>query len=119
MGPPAGSHLLVGTAIALIQAAASAARSDRRAGWDPLGYLHVAADRAWGTSGGAGAGGWRTDPTGHGADFRLALLLAEAACARSLHDGGYLSGGQLALDLRRGAAWLAAGLPYAEAAADG
>jgi hypothetical protein len=55
---------------------------------------------------------WRTDWTSYGADFRLAVLVAEVAAVRTLNDGGYLSGRRLAVDLRRGAAWLAGGLPF-------
>jgi hypothetical protein len=43
------------------------------------------------------------------------VLLAEAATARFVAGDGYLSGRQLAADLRHGAAWLATGalLPQA------
>jgi hypothetical protein len=47
-----------------------------------------------------------------GADFRAAVLLAEATVARFLVDGGYLSARQLSVDLRHAADWLAAGAPF-------
>ncbi len=105
-----GSQLLVGMAVALLEAAAALASSHARASWDPLVCLDDAADQAWGAPA-TGVMDWRTDQTGNGADFRLAVLVAEAAAARILNDGGYLSGRQLAVDLRVTAAWLAGGLP--------
>ena len=104
------SQLLVGMAVALLEAAASLAISRGRASWDPFVCLYAAADQAWAAPGDHGQVDWRTDRTGSGADFRLAVLVAEVAAVRALNDGGYLSGRQLAADLRRGAAWLAGGL---------
>ena len=113
-----GSQLLVGMSVALIESAASLAAARSRGTWgDPLVHLYQAADQAWGPPD-RGRQSWRTDPTGYGADFRLAVLLAEAAAGRALSDGGYLSGRQLAADLRRGAGWLAAGVPFTAAPPD-
>ncbi len=108
--PGQGSQLLVGMAVALLEAAAALASSGPRTSWNSLICLYAAADQAWGTPA-TGVMDWRTDRTGYGADFRLAVLVAEAAAARVLNDGGYLSGRQLAVDLRASAAWLAGGLP--------
>jgi hypothetical protein len=41
-----GSQLLVGTAVALLEAAASLASSRGRPSWDPLVCLYAAADQA-------------------------------------------------------------------------
>ena len=71
--------------------------------------LYAAADQAWSADGGDGQGGWRSDRSGPGGEFRFAVLLAEAATARFIAGDGYLSNRQLASDLRSGAAWLAAG----------
>jgi hypothetical protein len=62
---------------------------------------------------------WRTARTGAGADFRLAVLVADVAAVHALSDGGYLSGRALAADLRTGAAWLAGGVPWPASAASG
>src|SRR5215218_8571138 len=80
--------------------------------------LQAAADQAWGTPA-TDEIDWRTDPTSYAADFRLAVLVAEAAAVRVLNDGGYLSGRQLAVDLRASAAWLAGGLPSRRTAGGG
>jgi len=121
-GPPTspgqGSQLLVGMAVALLEAAASLASNRARTSWNPLICLQVAADQAWGTPA-TDEIDWRTDPTSYAADFRLAVLVAEAAAVRVLNDGGYLSGRQLAVDLRASAAWLAGGLPSRRTAGGG
>jgi hypothetical protein len=113
-----GSQLLVGMAVALLEAAASLAITGGRSSWDPIVCLYAAADQAWGTPP-TGELDWRTDRSSYSADFRLAVLLAEAAAAHALDDGGYLSGRQLAVDLRRGAAWLAGGLLFAAPVSSG
>jgi hypothetical protein len=101
--------------VAIAEAAAEMAASRALGSWRACTYLYAAADRAWGSDGGGGPSGWRTDRTGSGGEFRLAVLLAEAATARFVAGDGYLSSRQLAADLRRGAAWLATGalLPQA------
>ena len=109
--PPPAAGGVVSTAVALIEAAALTAAMRRMASWNPIMHLYAAADRAWAPSGAAGRAGWRTDPSGQAADFRVAVLLAEAVLNRSLADGGYLSARQLSVDLRHAAAWLAAGAP--------
>jgi hypothetical protein len=109
--PPAAAGGVVATAVALIEAAALTAAMRRMASWNPLMHLYAAADRAWAPPGAEDRSGWRTDPSGQGADFRIAVLLAEAVLNRRLADGGYLSARQLSVDLRHAAAWLAAGAP--------
>jgi hypothetical protein len=109
--PAAAGGVVVTTAVALIEAAALTAAMRRMASWNPSMHLYAAADRAWAPSGAEGRAGWRTDPSGQAADFRIAVLLAEAAISRCLADGGYLSARQLSVDLRHAAAWLAAGAP--------
>jgi hypothetical protein len=109
--PPAAAGGVVATAVALIEAAALTAAMRRMASWNPVMHLYAAADRAWAPLGADGRAGWRTDPSGQGADFRIAVLLAEAVLNRRLADGGYLSARQLSVDLRHAAAWLAAGAP--------
>jgi hypothetical protein len=96
-------------AVAIAEAAAELAAAGALGSWRAGAYLYAAADRAWGADGGGGAGGWRTDPSGSGGEFRLAVLLAEAATARFVSGDAYLSSRQLAADLRAGAAWLASG----------
>jgi hypothetical protein len=102
-------------AVAITEDAAELAASRAVGSWRASAYLYAAADGAWGSDGAGGPGGWRTDRSGAGGEFRLAVLLAEAATARFVAGDGYLSGRQLAADLRRGAAWLATGalLPQA------
>jgi hypothetical protein len=96
-------------AVAIAQSAAELAATRPLGSWRAGAYLYAAADQAWGADGGGGAGGWRTDRSGAGGEFRFAVLLAEAATARFVAGDGYLSGRQLATDLRHGAAWLATG----------
>jgi len=102
-------------AVAITEDAAELAATRAVGSWRAGAYLYAAADGAWGSDGAGGPGGWRTDRTGAGGEFRLAVLLAEAATARFVAGYGYLSGRQLAADLRHGAAWLATGalLPQA------
>ena len=107
-----GSQLLVGMAMALLEAAASLARTGGGVSWDPLVCLYAAADQAWAAPGDHGQMDWRTARTGAGADFRLAVLVADVAAVHALSDGGHLSGRALAADLRTGAAWLAGGVPW-------
>jgi hypothetical protein len=114
-----GSQLLVGMAVALLQSAASLAITGGQVSWDPLVCLYAAADQAWAGPGDHGQMDWRTARTGAGADFRLAVLVAEVAAVRALRDGGYLSGRALAADLRAGAAWLAGGVLFTAPAASG
>jgi hypothetical protein len=47
--------------------------------------------------------GWRTDPSTHAADMRLAVLVAEATIGRCLAKDGYLSARELSVDLRHAA----------------
>lgn len=103
-------------AVAITEDAAELAASRAVGSWRASAYLYAAADGAWGSDGAGGPGGWRTDRSGAGGEFRLAVLLAEAATARFVAGDGYLSGRQLAADLRHGAAWLATGalLPQGE-----
>jgi hypothetical protein len=103
-------------AVAITEAAAELAGTRAVGSWRASAYLYAAADRAWGSDGAGGPGGWRSARTGAGGEFRFAVLLAEAATARFVAGDGYLSGRQLATDLRRGAAWLATGalLPQSE-----
>ena len=48
----------------------------------------------------------------HAAEFRLAVLVAEATTGRCLAEDGYLSARQLSVDLRHAAVWLAAGAQF-------
>ena len=96
-------------AVAVAESAAEIAASRPIASWRASAYLYAAADQAWGADGAGGPGGWRTDRSGSGGEFRFAVLLAEAATARFVAGDGYLSNRQLAADLRHGAAWLATG----------
>jgi len=96
-------------AVAITEDAAELAATRAVGSWRASAYLYAAADGAWGSDGAGGPGGWRTDRSGAGGEFRLAVLLAEAATARFVAGDGYLSGRQLAADLRHGAAWLATG----------
>ncbi|HEU4396591.1 MAG TPA: hypothetical protein VFU54_01980 [Actinomycetota bacterium] len=96
-------------AVAITEDAAELAATRAVGSWRASAYLYAAADGAWGSDGAGGPGGWRTDRSGVGGEFRLAVLLAEAATARFVAGDGYLSGRQLAADLRHGAAWLATG----------
>jgi hypothetical protein len=103
-------------AVAIAESAAEIATASRLGSWRASAYLYAAADQAWGADGGGGPGGWRTDTTGSGGEFRFAVLLAEAATARFVAGDAYLSGRQLATDLRHGAAWLATGALLPQAA---
>jgi hypothetical protein len=96
-------------AVAIAESAAEIATNRPIPSWRAGAYLYAAADAAWGSDGGGGAAGWRTDRGGSGGEFRFAVLLAEAATARFVAGDGYLSNRQLAADLRSGAAWLATG----------
>ena len=96
-------------AVALAESAAEIAATRPIPSWRASAYLYAAADQAWSADGGGGQGGWRSDRSGPGGEFRFAVLLAEAATARFIAGDGYLSNRQLASDLRSGAAWLAAG----------
>jgi hypothetical protein len=103
---------VVATAVALIEGAALAAAMGAVESWNPLAYLDAAAGRAWAAAGGDATQDWRTCASRDGAEFRAAVLLAEAAISRSLADGGYLSARQLSIDLRHAADWLAAGARF-------
>jgi hypothetical protein len=105
---PARLQPLWGLAVAIAESAAEIAATRPIRSWRASAYLYAAADQAWGAEGG-GQGGWRSDRSGPGGEFRFAVLLAEAATARFIAGDGYLSNRQLASDLRSGAAWLAAG----------
>jgi hypothetical protein len=59
-----------------------------------------------------GQGGWRTDPSKQAAEFRVAVLVAEARIRRCLAADGYLSARQPSVDLRQAAAWPAAGAQF-------
>ena len=96
-------------AVAIAESAAEIAATRPIPSWRAGAYLYAAADQTWGADGAGGPGGWRTDATGSGGEFRFAVLLAEAATARFVAGDGYLSNRQLAADLRHGAAWLATG----------
>ena len=100
---------LWGLAVAVAESAAEIAATRPIPSWRASAYLYAAADQAWGADGGGVQGGWRSDRSGPGGEFRFAVLLAEAATARFIAGDGYLSNRQLASDLRSGAAWLAAG----------
>jgi hypothetical protein len=106
---PGALQPLWALAVAVAESAAEIAATRAVESWRASAYLYAAADQAWGADGAGGPGGWRSDPTGAGGEFRFAVLLAEAATARFVAGDGYLSGRQLAIDLRRGAAWLATG----------
>jgi hypothetical protein len=96
-------------AVAIAESAAEIAATRPIPSWRAGAYLYAAADQAWGADAVGGPGGWRVDTSGPGGEFRLAVLLAEAATARFVSGDGYLSNRQLATDLRHGAAWLASG----------
>jgi hypothetical protein len=115
---PGALQPLWALAVAITEAAAELAATRAVGSWRASAYLYAAADRAWGSDGAGGPGGWRSDPTGAGGEFRFAVLLAEAATARFVAGDGYLSGRQLAADLRHGAAWLATGALVPQPGAD-
>jgi hypothetical protein len=103
---------VVAGAVALLEAAALTAAMRRVASWNPHLHLYAGADRMWGSAGHEDQGGWRTDPSKHAAEFRLAVLVGEATISRCLAEDGYLSARQLSVDLRHAAAWLAAGAQF-------
>jgi hypothetical protein len=109
--PPAVMNHVIATAVALTEGAALTAAMRAVSSWNPLAFLYAAADRAWVPAAEAQED-WRTCASDDAADFRAAVLLAEAAIGRSLADGGYLSARQLSIDLRHAADWLAAGTPF-------
>jgi hypothetical protein len=115
---PGSLQPLWALAVAITEDAAELAATRAVRSWRASAYLYAAADRAWGSDGAGGPGGWRSDRTGAGGEFRFAVLLAEAATARFVAGDGYLSGRQLAADLRHGAAWLATGALLPQAAPD-
>ena len=108
MALPGPLRHLWALAVAITEDAAELAATRSVGSWRASAYLYAAADQAWGAEDG-GQGGWRSDRSGPGGEFRFAVLLAEAATARFIAGDGYLSNRQLASDLRSGAAWLAAG----------
>jgi hypothetical protein len=110
--PPRADGQVVAVAVALLEAAALLAAMRRVASWNPLLPLYAAADRMWTASAGEDQRDWRTDPSTHAADVRLAVLVAEATIGRCLAEGGYLSARELSVDLRQAAAWLAAGAQF-------
>jgi hypothetical protein len=110
--PPRASGEVVAVAVALLEAAALIAAMRRVASWNPLLPLYAAADRMWMPSASEDQGSWRTNPSTHAADVRLAVLVAEATISRCLAEDGYLSARQLSVDLRHAAAWLAGGAPF-------
>jgi hypothetical protein len=109
--PRAGGQVVT-VAVALLEAAALTAVMRRVASWNPHVHLSAAADRLWAPSAGEGQGGWRTDPSKYAAEFRLAVLVAEATIGRCLAEDGYLSARQLSVDLRHAAVWLASGAQF-------
>jgi hypothetical protein len=109
--PPWAGGDVVAAAVSLLEAAALAAAMQRVASWNPRLELYAATDRVW-TARGGDQRGWRTDRSGRAAEFRLAVLLAEATIRRCLAEDGYLSARQLSLDLRQAAVWLAAGAQF-------
>lgn len=75
--PPRAGGQVVAVAVALLEAAALTAAMRRVASWNPLLSLYAAADRMWTPSAGEDQKDWRTDPSTHAADVRLAVLVAE------------------------------------------
>jgi hypothetical protein len=110
--PPRAAGEVVAVAVALLEAAALTAAMRRVASWNPYLHLSAAADRLWVRSGSSDQAGWRTDPSKQAAEFRLAVLVAEATIGRCLAEGGYLSARQLSVDLRQAAGWLTAGAQF-------
>jgi hypothetical protein len=109
---PRADGEVVAAAVALLEAAALTAAIRRTASWNPHRRLYAAADRMWTASASEDQKGWRTDPSKQAAEFRLAVLVAEATIRRCLAEDGYLSARQLSVDLRNAAAWLAAGAQF-------
>jgi hypothetical protein len=112
--PPRADGEVVATAVALLEAAALTAAMGRVASWNPHLHLSAAADRLWVPSGSGDQGGWRTDLSKQAAEFRLAVLVAEATIGRCLAEDSYLSARQLSVDLRHAAVWLAAGAQFGD-----
>jgi hypothetical protein len=110
--PPRADGEVVAAAVPLLEAAALTAAMRGVASWNPHLHLSAAADRRWAPSAGGGQGSWRTDPSKQAAEFRLAVLVAEATIGRRLAEDGYLSARQLSVDLRHAAAWLAGGAQF-------
>ena len=110
--PPRVDGEVVAAAVALLEAAALTAAMRRVASWNPHLHLSAAADRLWVPSASSDQESWRTDPSKHATQFRLAVLVAEATIGRCLAEDGYLSARQLSVDLRQAAAWLAAGARF-------
>jgi hypothetical protein len=110
--PPRADGEVVAAAVALLEAAALTAAMRRVPSWNPQLHLSAAADRLWVPSGSSDQESWRTDPSKHATEFRLAVLVAEATIGRCLAEDGYLSAQQLSVDLRQAAAWLAAGARF-------
>lgn len=110
--PPRVDGEVVAAAVALLEAAALTAAMRRVASWNPHLHLSAAADRLWAPSASTDQESWRTDPSKHATQFRLAVLVAEATIGRCLAEDGYLSARQLSVDLRQAAAWLAAGARF-------
>lgn len=102
--PPRAGGQVVAAAVALLEAAALIAAMRRVASWNPLLPLYAAADRMWTPSSSEDQKDWRTDPSTHAADVRLAVLVAEATIGRCLAEDGYLSARELSVDLRHAAA---------------
>ena len=67
---------VVAAAVALLEAAALTAAMGRVPSWNPHLHLSAAADRVWVPSASSDQAGWRTDPSKHAADLRLAVLVA-------------------------------------------
>jgi uncharacterized protein YigA (DUF484 family) len=103
---------VVAAAVALLEAAALTAAMRRVASWNPRLHLSAAADRLWVPSASRDQAGWRTDSSKQAAEFRLAVLVAEATVGRYLAEDGYLSARQLSVDLRQASVWLAAGAQF-------
>ena len=98
--PPRAGGQVVAVAVALLEAAALIAAMRRVASWNPLLPLYAAADRMWTPSASEDQRDWRTDPSTHAADVRLAVLAAEGTIGRCLAEDGYLSARELSVDLR-------------------
>jgi hypothetical protein len=110
--PPRAGGQVVAVAVALLEAAALTGAMRRVASWNPLLPLYAAADRMWTPLASEDQKGWRTNPSTHAADVRLAVLVAEATIGRCLAEDGYLSARELSVDLHHAAAWLAAGAQF-------
>ena len=74
--------------------------------------VDLGADRLWVPSAGEGRGSWRTNTSRQAAEFRPAVLVAEATIGRYLAEDRYLSARQLSVDLRQTVVWLAAGAQF-------